>query len=214
MAAENTNDGYLCTYQGCGKTFTLKQHLTRHLLIHESPKLSCDKCPKQFRRHENLKRHKTKGGQQQQQQPSLHCTFEGCTRSFNQKRNLDRRALIHSLDRFSCRICNTVFTRKDNLKRHIYANNCMQKSAGSSNASSRQATAPPTTTADHPMPENESEPPADPPTSRSRIQPSATTNPPPPQAPSKARLSRHLCGKCLKPFTTPYNRDQHQLKCG
>ena len=50
-----TSAGFLCNE--CGKSFTSKKNLNRHVGIHRKNDFTCEKCAKQFNREDNLKKH-------------------------------------------------------------------------------------------------------------------------------------------------------------
>ena len=50
-----TSAGFLCNE--CGKSFTSKKNLNRHVGIHRKNDFTFEKCAKQFNREDNLKKH-------------------------------------------------------------------------------------------------------------------------------------------------------------
>ncbi|WWD16949.1 hypothetical protein CI109_101381 [Kwoniella shandongensis] len=48
---------YRCTYTGCAKTFTRKDHLLRHAANHSDETYDCSKCHRKFKRPDLLQRH-------------------------------------------------------------------------------------------------------------------------------------------------------------
>ncbi|KAK8864734.1 hypothetical protein IAR55_001990 [Kwoniella newhampshirensis] len=48
---------YRCTYTGCSKTFTRKDHLHRHAANHSEETHDCERCGREFKRPDLLQRH-------------------------------------------------------------------------------------------------------------------------------------------------------------
>ncbi|WWD03172.1 hypothetical protein V865_001219 [Kwoniella europaea PYCC6329] len=48
---------FRCTYQGCSKTFTRKDHLFRHAANHSTDTFNCPRCTRPFKRLDLLQRH-------------------------------------------------------------------------------------------------------------------------------------------------------------
>ena len=99
---------------GCSKGFFHKQSLFNHKLSCINAKISCSKCKKTFSHASYLKIHK--------------CTFISHTcsiynKEFKKQWFLKRHMNInHSIDGkkvYTCKICNTIYKRKDHFDVHI-----------------------------------------------------------------------------------------------
>ena len=100
----------------CGKVFSERQYLNRHMVSHE--KLSCSSCSKTFTRLDNLERHeKRQHGKEKRIEKHLSCQF--CDLAFETyKERPHHISLRHADSTKNCSYCNTCFSRKDNLVRH------------------------------------------------------------------------------------------------
>ena len=134
---------HACTYEGCEKTFKIKNLLTRHLKTHASERtFACDKCDKAFKTQSNLSSHKTvhaleskffcdECGQQFKHRTSLvsHMRWHNgakpfkcpyCQKSFNQNGNLQEHIRIHTGEKpFKCDLCPRQFTTSSQHKLHV-----------------------------------------------------------------------------------------------
>lgn len=134
---------HACTYEGCGKTFKIRNLLTRHLKTHTSERtFACDKCDKAFKTQSNLSSHKTvhmdeskffcdECGQQFKFRTSLvsHMRWHNgakpfkcpyCQKSFNQNGNLQEHVRIHTGEKpFKCDLCPRKFTTSSQHKLHV-----------------------------------------------------------------------------------------------
>ncbi|WWC88956.1 uncharacterized protein L201_003871 [Kwoniella dendrophila CBS 6074] len=52
-----SSSSFFCTYEGCSKSFTRKDHLYRHAANHSSETFNCPKCNRPFKRVDLLQRH-------------------------------------------------------------------------------------------------------------------------------------------------------------
>lgn len=111
---------YLCSYQGCGKTFLEEDTLKRHVQIHDGRQFVCyyDGCGKDFSNNFNLKRHiLTHTGEMQ-----FICPREGCGKAFSQDTTLRSHMQTHSSENHQIcpfKGCGKRYIYKSTLDVHI-----------------------------------------------------------------------------------------------
>jgi hypothetical protein len=52
--SKNEAKKFVCTNDGCGRSFTRAEHLQRHLLNHSTGEYTCDRCRAHFKRRDLL----------------------------------------------------------------------------------------------------------------------------------------------------------------
>ncbi|XP_072320029.1 uncharacterized protein [Eucyclogobius newberryi] len=99
----------------CGKTFTDKLYLKRHMVRHTGRRpFQCSVCKKRFTQNAHLRKHmRCHTGEK-----PFNCPV--CDAPFSLKQNLHRHMTSHSgAKSFSCPICKKGFTQKCHLSRHM-----------------------------------------------------------------------------------------------
>lgn len=99
----------------CGKTFTDKLYLKRHMIRHTGRRpFTCSVCKKSFTQNAHLRKHmRCHTGEK----PFI-CPM--CDATFSLKQNLHRHMTSHSGEKsFSCLLCKKGFTQKCHLSRHM-----------------------------------------------------------------------------------------------
>ncbi|CAG9801039.1 unnamed protein product [Chironomus riparius] len=108
--------------KACGKTFSSKQCLGRHMISHETLKLfECDKCPKSFAKKFQVRNHLQNVHVYEKVVPSFKCHFEDCSKIF-----VNNLRLQHHLkytheggDQVICEICSKTFKKRSSLDEHM-----------------------------------------------------------------------------------------------
>ncbi|CAL9700148.1 unnamed protein product [Knipowitschia caucasica] len=99
----------------CGKTFTDKLYLKRHLIRHTGRRpFTCSVCKKGFTQNAHLRKHtRCHTGEKP-------FTCPRCGATFGLKQNLHRHMASHSgAKSFICSVCKKGFTQKCHLRRHM-----------------------------------------------------------------------------------------------
>ncbi|XP_034038586.1 gastrula zinc finger protein XlCGF52.1-like isoform X2 [Thalassophryne amazonica] len=99
----------------CGRTFSLKDHLKRHMTIHsEENQVFCSECGKKFSHKSALQTHmRIHTGEK-----PFNCSQ--CNKGFCQKGNLKAHLRTHSKEKpFGCTECDQTFSVKSYVKRHM-----------------------------------------------------------------------------------------------
>jgi len=109
-----------CTYEGCTKTYSRREHLNRHLKLHmgiepERPYYCLD-CGKTFTRKEHLLRHR----RGHTGETPFHCPGPDCTKQFARKEHLKRHMRVHTGEHpYPCSECGRSFGRRERLLKHM-----------------------------------------------------------------------------------------------
>jgi len=119
IGSNTTNLAVLhCTWEGCTKTYTRREHLNRHIKFHQGiqPERShyCMDCGKNFTRKEHLQRHR----RSHTGETPYHC--RECTKQFARKEHLKRHERVHSGEHpYPCNECGRSFGRRERLIKHL-----------------------------------------------------------------------------------------------
>ncbi|XP_020584441.1 uncharacterized zinc finger protein At4g06634 [Phalaenopsis equestris] len=111
---------FLCTYDGCGKTFTDAGALRKHTHIHGERQFVCpvEGCGKKFLDSSKLKRHNLIHTGEK----SHYCPYEGCGKAFSLDFNLRAHMKTHSAENYHvCPYpeCGKRYTHECKLNTHI-----------------------------------------------------------------------------------------------
>ncbi|PSN31453.1 hypothetical protein C0J52_19055, partial [Blattella germanica] len=114
LKSQTPNRPFQCKI--CNKSFTRKNNLNRHMIIHTSNRpFQCEICNKSFTRKSDLNRHMITHTSKRPFQCEI------CSKSFSQKSYLSTHVITHiSNCSFPCDICSKSFTRKDSLSAHMF----------------------------------------------------------------------------------------------
>ncbi|XP_059180254.1 gastrula zinc finger protein XlCGF57.1-like [Centropristis striata] len=99
----------------CGKRFTQRVHLKRHMTVHTGEKLfGCDDCGKRFTEQGNLKKHmRVHTGEK-----PFGC--DDCGKRFTEQGSLKKHMRVHTGEKpFGCDDCGKRFTERGSLKKHM-----------------------------------------------------------------------------------------------
>ncbi|PWZ22796.1 putative zinc finger protein [Zea mays] len=122
---------FLCSYEGCGKTFFDAGALRKHAHVHGERQYIChyENCGKKFLDSSKLKRHfLIHTGEK-----NFVCPHEGCGKAFSLDFNLKAHMKTHSADNYHvCQYpeCGRRFTQESKLRAHIRAQH--EKNPGAS----------------------------------------------------------------------------------
>ncbi|XP_076456916.1 uncharacterized protein LOC143291129 isoform X30 [Babylonia areolata] len=139
----STSSGSFNSCEYCGRVFSKKEYLRRHVRIHTGERpYRCVVCQLSFRRSHHLRRHELmhtdirpfschacdkafKQKQHLERHLASHTDLRAygcslCHKAFKQKQHLDKHLLCHSDVRaFACSLCDKAFKQKQHLERHL-----------------------------------------------------------------------------------------------
>ncbi|XP_076456913.1 uncharacterized protein LOC143291129 isoform X27 [Babylonia areolata] len=112
----STSSGSFNSCEYCGRVFSKKEYLRRHVRIHTGERpYRCVVCQLSFRRSHHLRRHEL-----------MHTDIRpfschACDKAFKQKQHLERHLASHTdLRAFACSLCDKAFKQKQHLDRHLH----------------------------------------------------------------------------------------------
>jgi len=101
----------------CGKTFSRKNDLSRHLMLHSGKRrYSCPFCDSKFIGSGDLHKHvRIHTGEK-----PYKCKYEGCGKSFTQKGDLNKHLKIHlKIKNHKCKLCDYSCIQGSDLSNHM-----------------------------------------------------------------------------------------------
>lgn len=109
-----------CTYEGCPKTYSRREHLNRHIKLHMGIEPDrpyyCMDCGKTFTRKEHLLRHK----RSHTGETPYPCPVAECPKQFARKEHLKRHVRVHTGEHpYPCSECGRSFGRRERLIKHL-----------------------------------------------------------------------------------------------
>ena len=126
ISKQVTERPYHCTFSPCGKAFTHRSTLVKHLRIHKGERpFICHICSQSFIQNSNLKRHML-----------IHTgerpySCDECSKSFTTASNLRIHKQVHQSrqirEKFACSFCNRKFLYKSSAFKH--ESKCAKKKA-------------------------------------------------------------------------------------
>jgi len=107
---------FVCPHEHCGRKYTRKAHLTRHLCTHTGERpFKCAACDKGFISNHHLKRHLLTHDKAK----PYTCDFDSCGAAFSKHNQLLRHKCTHSNSLpYPCPQCDKAFQYPSALKRH------------------------------------------------------------------------------------------------
>jgi len=106
-----------CTYEGCPKTYSRREHLNRHIKLHMGIEPDrpyyCMDCGKTFTRKEHLLRHK----RAHTGETPYPCPVAECPKQFARKEHLKRHVRVHTGEHPYP--CSESFGRRERLVKHL-----------------------------------------------------------------------------------------------
>ncbi|KAG9305631.1 hypothetical protein G9A89_001692 [Geosiphon pyriformis] len=120
--AEVHKKPYMCTFEGCDKTYSKPVRLEYHRMVHTGEKpFKClySGCNKAYRRPHNLKEHAIMHGEDPRPRK---CPHQGCDKAYQYQHSLDFHLRIHEFGKpFKCAFegCSEAFAKKYQLRNHL-----------------------------------------------------------------------------------------------
>ena len=102
----------------CEKKYVNEEKLRMHMRVHVSAKMFCEDCGKRYKTKTKLRDHVMMNHSNKEDLPFA-CTQLGCGRRFVNNSRLTTHRIIHTDDKpFKCKICDSVFRRRNHLDKH------------------------------------------------------------------------------------------------